>query len=116
VTDRSRPLRVTLTWSDAPAAVGAEKTLVNDLDLVVERLQDGRVAQRWLGNRFRGGRSVTGGRPDRRHNIENVFLPRPAPGVYRVTVNAHAIPGDGIPGNANRTDQDFALVIRGGLR
>ena len=37
---------------------------------------------------------------------------RPArPGRFAVTVRGTAIGGDGVPGNANPTDQDFALVV-----
>jgi hypothetical protein len=36
VTDPSRPLQVSLVWTDAPGAPGADPALVNDLDLVVE--------------------------------------------------------------------------------
>ena len=65
---------------------------------------------RFLGNAFAGGWSIGKGRPDRLNNVENVFLARPS-GQYRVTVRAHNLPGDAIPGNARRVEQDFALVI-----
>lgn len=110
-----RPLRVTLTWSDAPAAVGAEKVLVNDLDLVVEHIESGRIVKTWRGNFFKGGRSMAGGKADRLNNVENVFLLDPDPGTYRITITARNVPGDGIPENSDKTDQDFALVIRGGF-
>lgn len=109
------PLRATLAWSDAPGAVGADPALVNDLDLAVERLgSDGLPVQAWLGNAFEGGTSVTGGSPDRLNNVENVFLGSAEAGTYRITVAATNLPGDGIPENEDPTDQDFALVLRGG--
>jgi subtilisin family serine protease len=107
-----RPLRVTVAWSDAPGAAGADPALVNDLDLVVERMRGGQVVQRWRGNVLRRSRSVSGGRPDRRNNIENVFLPQAGRDTYRITIRAHNLPGDGVPGNRSRTDQDFALVVQ----
>lgn len=118
VKGRRRPLKVTLAWSDAPAAVGARKALVNDLDLVVERLNGrrGRVVRRWRGNVFRKGRSVSGRRRDRLNNVENVYILSPKRGRYRITVRAFNLPGDGVPGNRDKTDQDFALVARWGRR
>ncbi len=113
VTDATRPLKVTLAWADAPAAEGAELALVNDLDLVVERLDGlGAVVQTWLGNSFSRGASVEDGTADRKNNLENVYVVAPEPGTYRITVRAENVPGDGIPHNTDETDQDFVLIAR----
>jgi hypothetical protein len=113
VLDPSRPLKVTIAWSDAPGAFLANPALVNDLDLMVERIDDGgAVIQRWLGNVFDEGHSVESGDPDRLNNLENVYVEAPAPGTYRITVSAENVPGDGVPGNDDPTDQDFALLVR----
>ena len=106
VADPSRPLKVSLAWSDAPAAPNAKRALVNDLDLSL-RASDGRL---FRGNRFANGRSVAGGKADRREVLENVFLSR-ARGSYSLNVSAFNLPGDGSPFRGDRTDQDFALVI-----
>ena len=100
-----QPLKVTLVWSDAPAALGANPALVNDLDLVVES-----GGSSYLGNVFAGGWSQTGGTADRLNNQENVFLQPPGISLATVTVSATAINGDGIPLAGDGTDQDFALV------
>ena len=100
-----RPLKVTLVWSDAPAAPNAKRALVNDLDLRVKS----RRGTFW-GNRFSKGRSITGGGPDRREVVESVFVKRPR-GIYRVRIEASDLPGDGIPLSGDKTDQDFALVV-----
>ena len=105
-------LKITTAWSDAPAAVGAEIALVNDLDVVVERVAGGKVTQTWLGNVFANGKSKMGGKADRLNNLENVFIDKPQPGRYRITIRAANLPGDGIPENSDKTDQDFALVAR----
>jgi hypothetical protein len=116
VAEGSGPLRVTLAWSDAPASLGADPALVNDLDLVVELLDGGGdPVQAWLGNVFTEGASVAGGSPDRLNNVENVFLDEVPAGTYRVTVIAHNVPGDGVPFTEDPTDQDFALAVRGAL-
>ena len=54
---------------------------------------------------------VTGGTADPRNNLESVYLPAGASGNFTVTVTAANIPGNGVPGNADPTDQDFALVV-----
>jgi hypothetical protein len=104
VPDPSKPLRVTLTWTDAPGAVNANPALVNNLDLEVI---DG--ANTYLGNVFSGGVSITGGVADAKNNVENVYLNAPG-GVATIRVRGTAIQGDGVPGNATPLDQDFALV------
>lgn len=104
--DPSKPLRVTVVWSDAPGEPGADPALVNDLDLTLTAA-DG---TQYLGNWFSGGRSIPGGEADRLNNMENVYLDAPS-GSYAVSVSAFNLPGDGVPGAGDETDQDFALVI-----
>lgn len=105
VADPSQPFRVTLAWTDAPGPTTGN-SYVNDLDLTVTV---GGVT--YLGNVFSGGTSVTGGAADPRNNVESVFLPAGVTGPFTVTVKATNIAGDGLPGNPDATDQDFALVI-----
>ncbi len=64
VADPAQPLKVTLVWSDAPGAIGANPALVNDLDLEVTV-----GGSTYLGNVFAGGWSATGGtgRPAQQH-------------------------------------------------
>ncbi|MBX3725669.1 MAG: S8 family serine peptidase, partial [Xanthomonadales bacterium] len=106
VADPTRPLKVSLTWTDAAAAAGANPALVNNLDLEV--ITGG---QTYRGNVFSGGVSVTGGSADTLNNVENVFVANPGSDVT-IRVIATNLPGDGIPGNGTPTDQDFALVCR----
>ncbi|MGH9767396.1 MAG: S8 family serine peptidase, partial [Blastocatellia bacterium] len=105
VASTSQPFRVTLAWSDAPGpTTGAP--YVNNLDLEVTI-----NGQTYRGNVFSGANSTTGGAADPRNNAESVFLPAGVSGSFTVTVRATNIAGDGVPGNADTTDQDFALVI-----
>jgi subtilisin family serine protease len=104
--DPSKPLRVTLVWSDAPGEPQANPALVNDLDLTLTAA-DG---TKYVGNSFGQGRSIPGGEADRLNNVENVYLDAPA-GSYALSVRAFNLPGDGVPGVDDETDQDFALVI-----
>ena len=105
IADPAKPVRVTLVWTDAPGAVGANPALVNDLDL--EIAGDGGF---YRGNALTAGVSTAGGQPDSLNNVENVFLPTGANGTVGVTVKASNLPGDGVPGTGDATDQDFALV------
>ena len=106
VADPSRPLRVTLAWTDDAAAAGADPALVNDLDLTVATAD-----ATFLGNHLEDGWSTTGGTADRLNNLENVHIASPG-GVAVVTVTVANLPGDGVPLNGDLTDQDFALVCR----
>ncbi|MCC6130604.1 MAG: S8 family serine peptidase, partial [Acidobacteria bacterium] len=107
VQDASKPFRVTLAWTDVPGPT-AGNAFVNNLDLTVSV-----SGNTYRGNVFTGANSTTGGTADIRNNSESVFLPAgiPAGTPYTVTVAATNIAGDGLPGNADTTDQDFALVI-----
>ena len=105
VDDPGQPLRITLAWSDAPGAAGANPALVNDLDLEV--VHD---AQTYRGNVFSAGSSVPGGIADSLNNLENVYVASPVAGEVAVTITGTSIGGDGVPYNGFPTDQDFALV------
>lgn len=100
-----RPVKVTLAFTDAPGSTGPVAS-VNDLDLIVR--QGGRT---YKGNVLAGGRSIPGGDADPRNNLESVILPGGASGRMAVEVLATNISGDGVPGNGDPTDQDFALVV-----
>lgn len=105
VADSTKPVRVTLVWTDPPGA--GDPALVNNLDLQVN--VNGTF---YRGNVFTGGVSTTGGSGDTKDNVENVFLPAgiPAGAFFSVGVSAVALNGDGILGNADLTDQHFAIV------
>jgi hypothetical protein len=103
--DARRPVKLTLAWSDAPAAVGVSPALVNDLDL---KLETG--GETFFGNHFIEGWSAPGGAPDTLNNLENVFLAAPVTGILSITVGAARLAGDGVPYNGDITDQDFALI------
>jgi hypothetical protein len=108
VSDPSKPFRVTLAWTDAPGTPSANP-VVNNLDLQVD--VNGRNYQ---GNRFLGPISVEGGPPDALNNLESVWLAPGVTGEFTVRIIAANITGDGVPGNSDTTDQDFALVIYNG--
>jgi uncharacterized repeat protein (TIGR01451 family) len=104
--DATLPLKVSLVWSDAPGAGSGGTTggWVNDLDLSAVQ-----GATTFRGNVFVGGQSAAGGLADRINNVENIFIQNPS-GVYDITVSAFNVAGDGVPLDADLTDQDFAFV------
>ena len=106
VDDTAKPVRVTLAWTDPPPATIMGNAFVNDLDLEVS--VGGRT---YRGNWLAGGVSVPGGQADFRNNVENVVLPDDTGGRMSVKVVAKSLGGDGVPGNGEPLDQDFALVV-----
>lgn len=108
VKDPTQPLRVSLAWSDAPGFSGAA-SWVNDLDLEV--VINGSV---YRGNNFKEDQSQPGGSADSRNNVEGVRLPAGTTGFFLIRVRATNIAGDGVPGNTDLSDQDFALVVYNG--
>lgn len=108
VVSNSLPFHVSLVWTDAAGATTGN-AYVNNLDLEVTV-----GGNTYKGNVFSGANSITGGSADVRNNVENVFIPAGVSGVFTVRVIATNIAGDGVPGDADTTDQDFALVIYNG--
>jgi hypothetical protein len=112
VRDPSKPVRVTVVWTDKEAAVGAGVTLVNDVNVVVGNLM---WSSFFVGNSFdpTTGRSYMypAGQPlpyDHRNNVEEiVFLPSQygLSGFY-IQVWAQTIASPPIQGG-----QDFALFV-----
>ncbi|MEM4293606.1 MAG: S8 family serine peptidase, partial [Thermoplasmata archaeon] len=111
VLDATRPFKVTMSYLDIPGAISANPTLVNDLNLIVIA-PDNTV---YYGNAFANGWSMPSmGTPDNRNNLENVFIPNPVPGTYRVIVYALNVVQDAVNETAEM-DQDFALVVSGNI-
>lgn len=104
--DATRPLRITLVWTDAAGAANANPAMVNDLDLEVTEISTGNV---YRGNVFANGFSTAGGAFDNRNNIECVYIQNPT-GTYEVTIIAANIAASARPDIATPW-QDFALVI-----
>ena len=102
-----KPIKVVLTWTDAPAAGlgGSTPAWVNDLDLVVIT-----GTGTFRGNVFdANGMSATGGTADAKNNIEAAFLlPADAAGGVEIRVVAATIAGNALPNGGDATDQDFA--------
>jgi hypothetical protein len=111
VADPSQPLKITVAYTDVPGFPGAIPALVNDLDLEVVA-PDGTI---YRGNQFVGGESVPNApSADNLNNVEGVHLAQPQAGDYLVRIRARNVVEDARLDTA-AIDQDFALVISGGL-
>ena len=104
VSDATKPLRITLGWTDAPGSTSGN-AYKNNLDLTVQV-----GGQTYLGNSFAGAFTTPGGTADPRNNVESVFLPAGQSGLITIKVTAANINSDGVPGNGTTLDQDFVLV------
>ncbi len=102
VTSNSEELRVTLVWSDAPAANNASFAPINNLDLEVEN----ELGITVLGNVFASGFSTPGGSPDLINNVEMVRMMSPLPGEYTLRVRGTAV---------NIGAQGYAVVVTGAV-
>ncbi|HEY6803935.1 MAG TPA: S8 family serine peptidase [Pyrinomonadaceae bacterium] len=105
INSAAEPVRITLAWTDPPGPTSGN-AFVNNLDLEVTV-----GGNTYKGNVFSGGNSVTGGVADIRNNVESVFVPAGVTGSIVVKVKATNIAGNGVPGDADALDQDFALVM-----
>ncbi len=90
-------LKVVLVWTDPPSSSLADQHLINDLDLTVTG-----PSGTWLGNQLAGGRSVTGGEPDRVNPVEVVWLPEAPAGRWTIQAAPHLL---------RQGAQGFALVV-----
>ena len=107
---RGAPLKITLVWTDYPAAPGAGSPLVvNDIDLEVSGPEG-----LYLGNAFAGDWSAPGGTPDRYNVVENVYIPNPADGTYTITVKGFQVVQDQEPDTPG-INQNFSLLWSGNL-
>jgi len=109
--DPAEPIKVVLTWTDAPGHGngGTAPAWVNDLDLQVDGL-DGNT---YLGNVVGSdGWSQAGGSADGMNNTEAVWLrPDQHQGGIDLAVIASEIAGDALdPYNPGDPSQDFALA------
>lgn len=115
---QSRPLRVTLVWTDPPGNPVAGVKLVNDLDLVVTNLDTGEV---YLGNNIPANSdftavSDTNAPPaaDVINNVENVYISQPLGTNFTVTVKGTRVNVNAVTAHTNDVVQDYALVISSG--
>ncbi len=99
----SRRFKITLAWDDPPAQAGAAVALVHDLDLEV-LAPNGKRFQPWVLRPVPHPDSLrlpAAPGQDSLNTVEQIGLPNPAPGIYRVIVKARKVSAGG---------QKFALA------
>ncbi len=107
--DSTRPLRITLVWTDPPGAANAATALMNDLDLEVTEVETGQI---FKGDVYANGFSQTGGNFDDLNNVECVYIKQPIEnGIYEIRVIAQTLTGNALPPFSGAAFQDYALVI-----
>jgi hypothetical protein len=89
VASSSRPLEITLAFTDFAGTLNAANPVVDDLDLVV--VAPGGAVQ-YLGNVWANGWSATGGVADAKNNVERVALQLPGPGTWTLRVVGTSVP------------------------
>ncbi len=106
------PLRLSLAWTDPPAAAGAGSALVNDLDLVVE--DDRGVLYRGNVN-FENNRNAPAGAaaPDGTNPHEILILDVAEAGDLHVRVTGRRVPGNGMTSPYRSDRQGYALLAVG---
>lgn len=103
------PMRIMLTWSDAPGhgLGGNTPAWVNNLDLIASH--DGNI---YVGNQFdANGWSEPSVTLDSQNNTEGIFFENiAAEDELQLIVLASDVNSDGVPNNDIAIDQDFALA------
>lgn len=84
----SRPLEITLCFTDYAGTVNSSNPVVNNLDLVVTAPN----GTTYRGNVFSGGWSATGGATDLKNNVERVAVASPQVGTWTVEITAQSVP------------------------
>ncbi|QRG65326.1 S8 family serine peptidase [Brevibacillus choshinensis] len=98
VTDDSKPLAITLAWTDYPSALVAKRALVNDLNLTVTTPS----GEKLNGNDF--FEAPYDDEVDNLNNVEQIWIKEPEKGIYTVTVQGYNIP---------KGPQPYALATTG---
>jgi hypothetical protein len=98
-------LKITLCWTDTPGTVLQAKALINDLDLLVSD-PSGQNWYPWTLSTFAHKDSLN--QPairgtDHLNVVEQVDIPNPAPGIYRIRVSPFLVSG---------TSQPFSIAYR----
>jgi len=87
-------LKVTISWTDAPAKANAYKAIVNDLDILLEHLPTGQLWQPWVLSSYPHADSLNKPavrKKDTLNTHEQIVIEQPAAGTYEIKVNGFSI-------------------------
>jgi uncharacterized repeat protein (TIGR01451 family) len=85
------PLKATLVWDDVEATPLADPTLVNNLDLELVAPDGATIYRPWVLDPDNPSLSATTG-IDSLNNLEQVYVPAPAVGVWTIRVKGTSVP------------------------
>lgn len=91
----AKNLKITLSWTDAPAKTNSYKAIVNDLDLVLEHLPSAQQWQPWVLSSYPHADSLNKPavrKKDTLNTHEQIVLEQPAPGTYEISVKGFSMP------------------------
>jgi hypothetical protein len=97
-------LKATLAWDDPPASPLAGSALVNDLDVVAIAPGGGTTHLAWTLNPLNPAANAVQTAPNRRDNLEQVFVTSPAAGTWTIRVSGFNVP---------QGPQKFSLAANG---
>jgi len=103
-TDGLQSITVTVVWTDPEAALWANPTLINDIDVEVEELGSGTLHYPWMLNGNIPSAAATTGDNDV-DNVEQIWIENPSAGSIVVRVFHE--------GTLQAGAQDYSLVVRG---
>lgn len=86
-----KQLKITLVWNDPPAAINTDKALVNDLDMSLTRIADGRQWSPLVLSTFPHADSLAlpaRSGEDHVNNVEQIVLEQPEAGNYEIRIDA----------------------------
>lgn len=89
-----RKFKVTLVWTDPPAAVNTPRALVNDLDLTVTHPNSNTVWMPWVLNPaplISSLQQLPVRKRDSLNNAEQVSIDNPVPGIYEFSVKGFSV-------------------------
>lgn len=105
VTSSDQPLKVTLVWTDPPAALAAAPALVNNLDLIIESPNGDIYFRSNIGEIEKSvGEKDSAALADSKNVEEQLTIPVPLTGAYTLKVQGLSI---------NQSPQHFSVVITG---
>jgi hypothetical protein len=96
----ARNLKLTLCWTDPPAASNRFKALINDLDLTLVHTNTATSWLPWVLNSYPAAdslRQLPVRKRDSLNNTEQISISLPPAGTYQVQVKGYAIPGAAQP-------------------
>lgn len=121
VADPTKPMKIVLAWTDAPAAAGASITEVNGLKLTALSYHGNYTGDDGYSRIPPGcGRPVCVSPSDSRNNVEVIHIPASVftdvtKRTFPVRVMASPLNGIGVPGQSGgANNQDFALFVLNG--